>query len=545
LLPQNDEVRELLRVDTWHKAGHRGAGNIVILDGDAGKPRKGLQPYLTDVLGEATESGHASNVAQVIHEFAPDAHIYYFNNKTGRTKDAAFEWVKANKDRLKLRFVNVSLAGLHGMTTPDFLRYQELGVTLICAAGNDDSETWISYPARYDGPCFIAVGSSMKDGKRIAGYSNEGPGLDVVVPSGVSVQREDGYIFTIHGTSFAAPTATALMQVYTRRREELGLPDLTTAEVEAFIQGAALDILSPGYDTASGYGLFRMPAEILTATAPPESAPDETYPTEGGPNVYPVVIQHLSKNRTGLPLAAEGAVCHSTATPGATDENEFTFFNGADRDASAHAFIDWDSITETIPWTERAEHAGPTANKRFIGVELCEPYDTDPDRFRKFAEVWRRGVWYLANMFVQKGWDTDRLHSHKWVSETYRETNHTDPYDYFRKFGKTFEDFNNDVVAMMGVIKKGANDVLGKAILKYSCEDEWAAKDADAKLGGVANFTRQGDAKTVPEDARTAEKLYIIGGPDIPEHPNRVWLSGNTKYDTAVEVGKALVDGRI
>ena len=553
MLTQNDPARKLLRVKAWHDAGYKGAGNVVILDGNDGKPRPVFQPYLTDVMGTATESGHASNVAQVIHEFAPDAHIYYLDNT--RNKDAVFEWVKANKDRLKVRFINVSLAGLRGWKTDGYLRYQDLGITLVCGAGNDDSEDWISYPARYDGPTFIAVGAASRSGTGIAGYSNEGEGLDVVVPSGVYIQREDGYIWSVHGTSFAAPTVTALLQVYAGWRESVGLPDLTVAEVEAFARREAMDIMAPGYDTASGFGLFRLPAAIPTVpvvpvpTPPPAVEPTvptpEDYSTEGGLNVYPVTKRYLTQNRTYLALAAEGATVHSTATPGATDENEFTYFNGADRNASGHTFIDWDSITEMIPWSERAEHAGKTANSKYIGVELCEPYDTDPDRFRKFDEVWKRAVWYFADMFVKKGWGLDELHSHKWVSETYHETGHTDPYGYFKKYGKTFGDFNDDVAAMIAALQGGADDMLDEAILKFSSEDEWSAKDIDAKRGGIASFTRQGTARAIPAAALSAKKLYIIGGGDVPAHPNRAYMSGVTKYDTAAAVGEALKDGRI
>jgi hypothetical protein len=168
--------------------------------------------------------------------------------------------------------------------------------------------------------------------------------------------------------------------------------------------------------------------------------------------MYPIRQDYISHNRPGTALSAEGAVCHSTATQGATDENEQAFFDSVNRNASAHGFIDWDSITETIPWNERAFHAMNAANCRYIGVELCEPKDSDPDRYRKFAEVWNRAAWYFADMFVKKGWGIDRLHSHKWVSETYHESTHTDPYAYFAKYGKTFADFNAAVVSEMTAI---------------------------------------------------------------------------------------------
>lgn len=82
-------------------------------------------------------------------------------------------------------------------------------------------------------------------------------------------------------------------------------------------------------------------------------------------------------------------------------------------------------------------------------------------------------------------------------------------------------------------------DVLDVAILKNSSEDEWAAKDIDARLGGVANFTRQGANKVIPKDAMSAKKLIVIGG-GTTGHPNEVLLSGKSKYDTAQAVAEYL-----
>ena len=86
---------------------------------------------------------------------------------------------------------------------------------------------------------------------------------------------------------------------------------------------------------------------------------------------------------------------------------------------------------------------------------------------------------------------------------------------------------------------KGGDEVLEVAILKFSAEDEWAAKDIDTKLGGVANFTRQGSGRIIPKDAMAAKRLIVVGGPTT-NHPNEVLLSGKTKFDTAVVVGKYL-----
>jgi len=245
-------------------------------------------------------------------------------------------------------------------------------------------------------------------------------------------------------------------------------------------------------------------------------------------------------NRPGTPLNAQGMVMHGTDTPGATDENETTYFKNGYRASSATVFIDWDSITQNIPDNEQSWGAGPTANGMYLNCELCQPATHDP---AKFLEVWKRGVWYAALKFFRGGWATGPdLWSHAGVSARFKETDHQDPIAYFAEYGKSFSDFVSDVDAMIIAMKtesKGGVDVLDIAILKFSSEDDWSAKDVDAKLGGVANFTRQGTSKVIPKDAMSAKKLIVIGGATTG-HPNEVLLSGQSKYDTALAVGKYL-----
>jgi len=77
------------------------------------------------------------------------------------------------------------------------------------------------------------------------------------------------------------------------------------------------------------------------------------------------------------------------------------------------------------------------------------------------------------------------------------------------------------------------------AILKFTPEDEWAAKDIDALHGGIANYTRQGVNKVIPADAMIVDQLIVIGGPTTG-HKNEILLSGKDKYDTAAQVRKYL-----
>jgi N-acetylmuramoyl-L-alanine amidase len=101
----------------------------------------------------------------------------------------------------------------------------------------------------------------------------------------------------------------------------------------------------------------------------------------------------LIKNKYSRPgeknNGVKGIVMHWTATPGASDENEVKFFDGADggggRYASAHIFVDRNSATLDIPLNEVAYHSNdhacrvaalkPNANYTSIGIEMCVEKD--------------------------------------------------------------------------------------------------------------------------------------------------------------------------
>lgn len=173
---------------------------------------------------------------------------------------------------------------------------------------------------------------------------------------------------------------------------------------------------------------------------------------------YEITVDFLLMNRTFKLFSPVGMVVHETATPNATDENEVKYYNSGNRHADVHGFIDYDSITQTAPWNERVNGAGPSANMRFIQIELCH-FD-DPS---KFQEIWDRGVWLFAWVFINVLKITtvtkDNLMGHKEVSEKWHETDHTDPYDFFADHGKTIDDFRADVQAEIDRQMKEGNEV--------------------------------------------------------------------------------------
>ena len=184
---------------------------------------------------------------------------------------------------------------------------------------------------------------------------------------------------------------------------------------------------------------------------------------------YPITQDFLPAglNHSGNLLTPAGLTIHETATPGATAENERDYFHSGDRQASAHYFVDHDSIVQILPEALRAWHAGPTANTRFLSIEMC--HFTDEVKFR---EVWARTVWLAADICLRYGFNPgnlDQLNTHDWVSVTWFETDHTDPLGYFAAHGKSWADFVHDVKLLMEAvivdtsitIKVGGKSILG------------------------------------------------------------------------------------
>ena len=203
-------------------------------------------------------------------------------------------------------------------------------------------------------------------------------------------------------------------------------------------------------------------------------------------------VKLIQNNRSGSRLNPIGIVVHETATPGATAEREYQYFNSANRGASAHAFVDWEDVIQTIPYDEVAWHAGPTANSRYIGIELCRPSGHDPE---KFGRVWNNAVSLFADLFRENGFGTvtvDNLQSHAEVSSRWRESDHTDPVGYFAEYGKTVNEFRdavqnelnggaevaaiNDLVTRMDELEQRINRLENPMIYNYIDQNmpEWA-----------------------------------------------------------------------
>jgi N-acetylmuramoyl-L-alanine amidase len=143
-------------------------------------------------------------------------------------------------------------------------------------------------------------------------------------------------------------------------------------------------------------------------------------------------------SRPGGSLVPQGVVLHSTATPEATARNVRDYFNGPPpRSASAHFAVDWVESIIMIPVNEMAWGAGPTANHRYLHIELCETRDAF-----KFHDSFLAWIALARELFTLFGWPVDPQHlwSHKMISDTFHESTHVDPIPYLVSHNHTWDD---------------------------------------------------------------------------------------------------------
>lgn len=163
--------------------------------------------------------------------------------------------------------------------------------------------------------------------------------------------------------------------------------------------------------------------------------------------IQPVSIQYREgtfnewipyENGVGKP---EGVVVHETATPGATAEDEVSYFNNnwPTIQTYVHAFVDANSIINIHSADYGVWGAGPTANSKYIQVELCETDSVDA-----FARSVANDAYYVASKLHQYGLPVEygkTVVSHDQTSQWWHETTHTDPTGYFAKWNYDMEQF--------------------------------------------------------------------------------------------------------
>lgn len=212
-------------------------------------------------------SGHGTHVSGIVCAekngsgvvgVAPKADLYVAKafDKSGKTNYPAIEksliWL-ADK---KVDVINMSFSSSYA--TP---RYSEairtikrLGITMICAAGNDGEKSTIGYPANFNDT--IAV-SAVDINKHIAEFNSVGTAAEISA-AGINIfstYLDDGYAI-LSGTSMATPIITGAVAILQAKGMMRYGRRLTPDEIRLLLNIYTEDLSGSGKDDRYGYGLF-------------------------------------------------------------------------------------------------------------------------------------------------------------------------------------------------------------------------------------------------------------------------------------------------
>ncbi len=143
-------------------------------------------------------------------------------------------------------------------------------------------------------------------------------------------------------------------------------------------------------------------------------------------------------------LDADYLFVHDTANPGATARNHRNLYASGDWAYSVHYVCDWTGdVYHTMPDDCLAWAVG-NGNRHGVSLEICHATNQ-----ADFDRTWETAVEFCAWYLNARGWTIDRMLSHDDCRRRWGGTDHTDPIGYFSKFGRSWEEFRDEVYAEM------------------------------------------------------------------------------------------------
>jgi len=148
----------------------------------------------------------------------------------------------------------------------------EHGIVVCTAAGNsgfNGTSNTIGYPARAGESEVVAA---LTEKGVPATFSSGGVQMTIAAPGQniLSTSNTGSGYRLMSGTSMATPFVAGCFALIISLARSRGLPSWTSVQsVNAFIQANATDLLTPGHDPATGYGLFDM-TEVIGKLAKDE-----------------------------------------------------------------------------------------------------------------------------------------------------------------------------------------------------------------------------------------------------------------------------------
>ena len=146
---------------------------------------------------------------------------------------------------------------------------------------------------------------------------------------------------------------------------------------------------------------------------------------------------------------------HSTANPGATAANHSSYWTGSP-DYAVHLVSDWTQVLHTVPYDRLCWQVG-NGNSLCEGIEICEA--TNQADFDRGIQLAAQAV---RERLAAHGWGVDRLICHDDARRMWGGTDHTDPIDYFARWGYSWSEFKQLVASGDDQIKE---DTMSAALL--------------------------------------------------------------------------------
>ena len=219
------------------------------------------------------------------------------------------------------------------------------GSIVVFAAGNNfgNGVDDVSFPANVDGVITVGACNNTPPSGAIWYYSERGPSMDLVAPSGdinllgdvVTLDRmgalgyEAGnYTTRFGGTSAACPQVSGIAALMLSAN-----PNLTEAQVRSILQTTATDMGTPGFDNTFGFGRANGCAAVNSALA--------TILNISGDNIF---CTTTSNNYT-IPNLPNGATVQWKATPAGIATPNTPYLTQTTLTATGNGII---SLTATI-----------------------------------------------------------------------------------------------------------------------------------------------------------------------------------------------------
>lgn len=195
------------------------------------------------------------------------------------------------------QIINLSLgSSSNSAVMQDAILYAENhGVAIVAAAGND-GVAQVSYPAQYSG--VLGVGS-VDATLQPAYFSNSGTGLELMAPGvGLPAGQPGNQAVSFSGTSASTATVSGLLAAVLSNN-----PGMTGSQAVTVLEKYADDLLTPGWDAQTGFGMADMNrvSERNTPNILDGAVASQFILSQSGPN-QPIKLGITVQNQGTAPI---------------------------------------------------------------------------------------------------------------------------------------------------------------------------------------------------------------------------------------------------